>query len=328
MPSGSACDGVKRAPFSIAGLDHIVLRVPNMIEALVFYCDVLGAREERRIERANMVQLRFGHSLIDLIDDANANVDAGQGLDHICLRLESWDEASITQHLASFGVDVIERGSRFGAQGAGPSVYVRDPFGTVIELKGPATPVEADAPVLRTAQLILRPTRISDAEALLPLFADEESMRYWSHIPVKSVEEVRQIIARNLPPQNDPDCSFVVTFDGQAAIGCINIYDESDAMAGLGYILGRAHWGQGLISEALGAMIEHGFQTLNLHRIRLEIDPRNSASIRVAEKNGFSAEGVQRQSYLLDGAYLDSAYFGLLREDWLRLRGAGAPSAK
>ncbi len=299
-----------------------------MIEALVFYCDVLGAREERRIERASMVQLRVGHSLIDLIDDANANVEPGQALDHVCLRLESFDEAQITQHLKSFGVDVIERGSRFGSQGAGPSVYVRDPFGTVIELKGPATPVEASAPVLKTAQLILRPTLMSDAEALLPLFADEESMRYWSHVPVQSVAEVRQIIARNLPPQNDPESSFVVTFDGKAAIGCINIYDESDRMAGLGYILGRSHWGKGLISQALAAVIEHGFQTLNLHRIWLEIDPRNAASIRVAKKNGFSAEGVQRQSYLLDGAYLDSAYFGMLREDWLRMRGVGIPDAQ
>ncbi len=299
-----------------------------MPKALAFYCDVIGAREERRIQQAGMVQLRVGQSLIDLIDDAAALCRDSKCLDHICIRIEPWDEALVVQHLAKCGVEVIERGPRYGAQGIGPSVYVRDPFGTVIELKGPATPVESDEPVLSTARLTLRPTRMSDAELLFPLFADEEMMLFWAHGPVKSISEVQQIIARNLPPRNKAASSFAITTDGANAIGCVNFYNEDEAMAGLGYIIDKSYWGRGLVSEAVGAAVIHGFVTLKLHRIWLEVDPRNHASVRVAEKCGFSAEGLQRKAFFMDGAYLDSAIFGLLREDWISSRGAGPASGK
>ena len=294
----------------------------------MFYCVVLGAYEERRIPRASMVQLRVGHSLLDLIVDEAANTQGWQGLDHFCLRIEPWDEAVIAKHLRSFGVEIIERGARFGAQGSGPSLYVRDPFGMVVELKGPAAPIESALPVLKTERLTLRPTLMADAQAFYPLFADKETMQFWSHAPVTTLADVQRIIARNLAPQNKPDSSFAVTLDGERAIGCINFYDESDGMAGLGYILEKLHWGNGYICEALHSLIAHGFDTLHLARIWLEVDPRNHASIRVAEKCGFTAEGTQRHAFLMDGAYLDSAYFGLLREDWIKTRDEISPSVK
>ena len=319
---------MSRPPFSPACLDHVVLRVARMDEALAFYCDVIGAKEERRVPAVGLVQLRVGQSLIDLIDATLDGSTDRQVLDHFCIRVEPWDEALIVEHLAKFGVNVIERGPRYGAQGVGPSLYIRDPFGTVVELKGPASPVESELPVLTTARLILRPARLSDAEALFPLFVDSETMQFWAHGPVTSVADVRQIIARNLVPRNKPESSFAITEDGNLAIGCVNFYEESDAMAGLGYIIGKSFWGRGLVSEAVNAALLHGFVTLKLHRIWLDIDPQNHASVRVAGKCGFSAEGVQRQAFFMDGAYLDSAIFGLLREDWIRLRGASSASGK
>ncbi|MBP6013114.1 MAG: GNAT family N-acetyltransferase [Alphaproteobacteria bacterium] len=328
---------VSRPPFSLAALDHVVLRVPDMERALAFYRGVLGAEIERRIEKLGIVQLRAGEAIIDLVDVAADWLKAEgarpftpemRNVDHICVRIDPFDEAALEAHLAAHGVAIIERGVRYGAQGDGPSFYVCDPFGTVIELKGPATPIEADEPVLKTARLVLRPTRLSDAEALLPLFQDPEMMRYWAHGPIATMAEMREIIARNLPPRNRAEASFAITRDGRRALGLLNFYAERDMMAGLGYILEKPSWGQGLVAEALQAAIDHGFTRLKLHRIWLEIDPRNDASLRVAERAGFSAEGVFRKSFFMDGTYYDSAFYALLFEEWLKTRGEDGPSGR
>lgn len=324
---------MSKLPFSLKALDHVVLRVPDMRAALAFYADVLGARVERQVDRFGLVQLRAGDSLIDLVDLSTEWLKAegarpfaaeARNVDHICLRIAPFDEAAIERHLNNHGIEVIERGQRYGAEGDGPSVYVRDPFGTVVELKGPATPIEATEPVIRTARLTLRPVRIADAEALLPLFRDEETMRFWAHLPITTLEEMRSILARNLPPQNREEGSFAITRGDDRAVGCINFYSERDAMSGLGYILDRALWGQGLVAEAVDAALAHGFERLKLQRIWLEIDPRNRGSVRIAEKCGFTYEGLWRKSFFLNGEYLDSVYYAILREDWLKKRGDGS----
>lgn len=324
---------MSRPPFALAALDHVVLRVPDMRKALAFYGDILGARVERTIERFGMVQLRTGESIIDLVDVNTAWLQAegakpfspdSRNVDHVCLRIDRFDEAAIEQYLTARGIAIIERGQRYGAQGDGPSIYIRDPFGTVVELKGPATPIESDRPIIETKRLVLRPLRMSDAEALLPVFRDEETMRYWAHLPIATLPEMQAIIARNLPPQNRAEGSFAITRGGALAIGCVNFYHERDATSGLGYVLDKSWWGQGLVAEAVLAALDHGFERLKLERIWLEIDPRNTGSIRVAEKCGFLREGVFRKSFFLNGVYYDSVYYAMLREDWLKTRGAGS----
>lgn len=327
---------MSKIPFALTALDHVVLRVPDMRRAMAFYVDVIGAQVERRVDRIGLVQLRAGESIIDLVDvfadwlradGAKPFTPDVRNVDHICIRVDPFDEAAIERHLNAHGVEIQERGQRYGAQGDGPSVYVSDPFGTVVELKGPATPIESDEPVLTTARLRLRPLRVADAETLLPVFRDSEAMRFWAHGPIHTLAQMQAIIARNLPPQNRSEGSFAITRDGGRAIGCVNFYNERDAISGLGYILERAAWGQGLGAEAVRASLDHGFDRLNLHRIWLEIDPRNQASLRVAEKCGFAREGTARKSFFLNGEYLDSVFYAMLREDWLR-RGAGAASGR
>lgn len=322
---------MSKVPFALATLDHVVLRVPDMAKAIAFYTGVLGAYEERRLDKFGMIQLRAGQSIIDLVDvnadwlkkeGAKPFASETRNVDHICLRVDPFDEAAIEKHLKAYGVAIIERGIRYGAQGNGPSVYVSDPFGTIIELKGPANPVESDTPVLKTERLILRPLRVSDAEALFPIFHDEDALRYWSHLPIKTMAEMHEIIARNLPPQNRAEGSFAITIDGARAIGVVNFYAEREATSGLGYILDPAHWGKGYMAEAVQAAVDHGFSALRLHRIWLEIDPRNNGSVRVAEKVGFRAEGHFRKSFFLAGEYLDSVFYAILYEDWVRTRGS------
>ena len=129
----------------IRDIDHIVLRVRDLQAMLRFYCDVLGCTVERRQDELGLVQLRAGRSLIDLVPVEGRLGRAGgappgaegRNLDHFCLRLEPFDEAAIRSHLQSFGVAAGETASRFGAEGSGPSLYIADPEGNTVELKGP-----------------------------------------------------------------------------------------------------------------------------------------------------------------------------------------------
>ncbi len=129
----------------IAEIDHVVLRAIDIVVMQRFYCDVLGCREERRQDEIGLVQLRAGASLIDLVSidgklgrhGGAAPGSEGHNMDHLCLRVEDYDERAILAHLKAHGVRTGELGSRYGAQGEGPSIYLYDPQGNMIELKGP-----------------------------------------------------------------------------------------------------------------------------------------------------------------------------------------------
>ena len=130
----------------IGEIDHVVLRAIDIDAMQRFYVDVLGCHEERRQDEIGLVQLRAGASLIDLVSvdgklgrhGGAAPGREGHNVDHICLRVEAYDEAAILAHLESHGVRIGESGSRYGAHGEGPSIYLYDPQGNMIELKGPA----------------------------------------------------------------------------------------------------------------------------------------------------------------------------------------------
>jgi len=122
---------------TIQGLDHVVLRVADLERSVRFYCEALGCTEERRLESIGLVQLRAGASLIDLVPAEGAPEVAGGNMDHFCLRIEPFDEAAIRSHLAAHGVEAGAVASRYGAEGHGPSLYLQDPDGNTVELKGP-----------------------------------------------------------------------------------------------------------------------------------------------------------------------------------------------
>lgn len=131
--------------FKIREIDHLVLRVKDLASMLHFYCDVLGCPVERRQEEIGLTQLRAGRSLIDLITVTGklgrmggaAPGKEGRNMDHLCLRVEPFDLEEIKTHLQSHGVSIGDVGQRYGAEGEGLSVYISDPEGNVVELKGP-----------------------------------------------------------------------------------------------------------------------------------------------------------------------------------------------
>jgi len=134
-------------PIRTLGLDHLVLRVVDLERMVRFYRDVLGCTLERENPAVGLTQLRAGSSLIDLVTmegtigaaGGRAPGPEGRNVDHFCLRVEAFDEVAIAAYLVACGVEPGEVKERYGADGFGPSIYLRDPEGNGVELKGPPT---------------------------------------------------------------------------------------------------------------------------------------------------------------------------------------------
>ncbi len=138
------CEPALTAPFALRGLDHVVLRVRDLGRMERFYCDVIGCVVAHRQPHLGLVHLGAGSTMIDLVDDAGplgrkggppAGPD-GHNMDHFCLRVAPFDGAAIAAHLRAHGVEPSEIDTRFGAEGDGPSLYLDDPEGNRVELKG------------------------------------------------------------------------------------------------------------------------------------------------------------------------------------------------
>lgn len=133
------------APFRIGGLDHIVIRVRDMSRMVAFYRDVLDCPVEKVQDDLGLWQLRAGRTLIDFVDvegklgrmgGAPPGTEA-HNLDHFCLSVNPFDGEAIAAHLRKHGVEPGEVSNRYGAEGEGPSLYLQDPEGNTLELKGP-----------------------------------------------------------------------------------------------------------------------------------------------------------------------------------------------
>jgi glyoxylase I family protein len=128
----------------IRGLDHLVLRVRDAEAMERFYVEVLGLTVERRQPQVGLVQLRAGAQLVDLVavDSLLGRMGGagpgpeGRNLDHFCLNVEDFDLAAVEAHLRAHGVAVGDSGIRYGAGGQGVSLYLTDPEGNGLELRG------------------------------------------------------------------------------------------------------------------------------------------------------------------------------------------------
>lgn len=138
---------MSRLPFAMRGIDHVVLRVRDFERSLGFYVGVLGCVPTWRREGLGLVHLRAGAgTMIDLVSlDGSLGLKGGRGperegrnVDHLCLQVAPFDASAIGAHLAAHGIEFDKVAPRnFGAEGAGPSLYLEDPDGNTIELKGP-----------------------------------------------------------------------------------------------------------------------------------------------------------------------------------------------
>lgn len=171
-------------------------------------------------------------------------------------------------------------------------------------------------PVLQTERLILREIKKEDAPQLLILRSDPEVLRYVDKEPMRTLAEAEELIERIRDSFVKTDgISWAINLKGSneliALAGLWRIIKEHHR-AEIGYTLLPEYWNLGLMSEALKAIIDFGFNSMKLHSIEANINPDNKASIRTAEKMGFVREAYFRENYYFQGQFLDSAIYSLL----------------
>ena len=175
-------------------------------------------------------------------------------------------------------------------------------------------------PRLETERLILRQIQLSDAEAVFATFSDEAVMEFYGDLPHRSIEESRDLIRRQHEwYRRREGIRWGITRRGDdAVIGSCGFFhfDEAFQRAEMGYELARAHWRQGIMREALRAIIPFAFTEMGLRRVEAVVDDLNEPSKALLRSLGFSHEGTLRQRFFFRGRFWDEHYFGLLKEEW------------
>lgn len=171
-------------------------------------------------------------------------------------------------------------------------------------------------PELRTARLHLRALRETDAPALLPLRSEPEVMRYLDREPDASEEDSLTVI-RSVAADAAAGTGItwaIVHPETDQLLGTIGFWRTVPAhhRAEVGYVLHPGQWRQGLMGEALAAVLQYGFQTLQLHSVEANVNPSNTASIQLLEKHGFVREALFHEDYYFRGRFLNSAIYSLL----------------
>ena len=174
---------------------------------------------------------------------------------------------------------------------------------------------------LETERLILRKLRPEDSDALYAIFSDKQTLEYWGHAPYTQKQQAVTSIQEHLAFW-DAGKSLCMAIEHKASAGLIgtislfNFYEDS-RRAEVGYILSRPHWGSGIMSEALVAILGYAFIDLNLNRLEADIDPGNAASARLLKKMGFQLEGLLRERWIVGDLVTDTELYGLLHSDYL-----------
>ena len=183
---------------------------------------------------------------------------------------------------------------------------------------------EVQPPLLLGVRVRLRAMQARDVPALFGVYSDPVVMRYWSFPPFERVEQAQELFDNNdrggragefLPwaiALHPPSASTADALIGTCSLFAI---DTTHRRAMIGYALARAHWGAGYAQEALRLALAHAFGTLALNRVEADVDPRNTASLRLLERVGFTHEGVMRERWRVGDDVQDSAMYGLLARD-------------
>jgi RimJ/RimL family protein N-acetyltransferase len=161
---------------------------------------------------------------------------------------------------------------------------------------------------LVTERLRLRRARPGDLDDLHAVFSHPAAMRYWSRPPHVEVQQTRDFLENMIGAPADESDDFVVEYQGRAIgkAGCWRLPE-------VGYILHPDHWGQGLATEALGAVLGHVFANWPVEAIKADVDPRNEGSLRLLAKLGFVETHRAARTWLVGEEWCDSVYLALAR---------------
>lgn len=192
------------------------------------------------------------------------------------------------------------------------------------------TPMPLPTPILQTARLRLRPFAPGDAGDLYALQSNPRVLRYWDAPPWTDPARAEAFLAacRQMEAEGSGARFAIDTASDDAFIGWCAMFrwNPGYRSLGIGYCLNESAWGHGYATEAVHAMLQWAFGTLDLNRVDAELDTRNAASARVLEKLGFQREGRRREDCIVSGEVSDSWIYGLLRRDWQAR--AGAPDGR
>ncbi len=175
-------------------------------------------------------------------------------------------------------------------------------------------------PRITTEQLLLRQIIPDDTEALYATFSDEAVMQFYGDEAHRSLDDSRHLI--HLQQEwyaRRAGIRWGITRHGEdnviGSCGLFN-FDEEQRRAEVGYELRRVYWRQGIMREALTAILSLAFGPMALHRVEALTDGRNAASQGILTSLGFTHEGTLRERFYFHGGYHDDWYFGLLSGDW------------
>ena len=170
---------------------------------------------------------------------------------------------------------------------------------------------------VRGERVVLRPWRLEDAPAVTAACQDAEIARWLAFVPEPYTEEDARFYIEDCLRSGEDRVPFAITdADTGGVIGSIEMRVNRMLTGHIGYWLAAEARGRGLTAEALLALSRWGFEELGLGRVELVTDPDNVASQRVAEKAGFTREGIQRSILInRDGSRRDGVMFSLLPAD-------------
>jgi ribosomal-protein-alanine N-acetyltransferase len=175
-------------------------------------------------------------------------------------------------------------------------------------------------PTLQAPRVTLRWLTERDLPDLYTVFSDPHVMRYWSTLPWAAREEADHLLAdiQRLFAERTLFQWGVALREEDRVIGTCTLFhlDASQWRGEIGYALAHAHWGVGLGTEAVTALVDFAFNTLGLHRLEADADPRNERSLRLLERMGFAREGYLRERYSVGSEIQDAVLLGLLRARW------------
>jgi [ribosomal protein S5]-alanine N-acetyltransferase len=173
---------------------------------------------------------------------------------------------------------------------------------------------------LSTERLTLRPLNDADAQSLFTIFSDAKVMRYMNTGPWSSIDKAHEMIAKDaveLPAGLSLRLGLETKIDSKLIGHCsLFKWDKGCRRAEVGYGMASGAWGKGYMHEALTALLNYGFEEMQLNRVEADIDPRNVASAKSLERLGFQKEGFLRERWIVEDEVSDSAIYGLLRKEW------------
>ncbi len=166
--------------------------------------------------------------------------------------------------------------------------------------------------MLKTKRLILRAARQDDLHDLFAIFSDPRAMKYWSTAPHESPTRTQENLDRLIAAAQVQLIYFVIEMN-ERVIGTAGMHKENE----IGFLLHPDYWRQGIVTEAMAAIIPHIFATTDVTQLTADADPDNAASVGLLHSLGFQETGRAKDTYCIDGVWSDSVYFALQRADYL-----------